>query len=154
LAVAVSLGVGLPAHAQSSSRKVAPVQAGAAAEEPLTPAELAIAANVHVGSLPCELGQTVTIDADAQTPGYFLLQLKNQRFRVRPVETTTGAVRLEDRLQGAVWLQLSNKSMLMSQKLGRRLADECRSPLQQVVAEQLKLNPAPSLLDVAQSPSR
>jgi hypothetical protein len=57
-------------------------------------------------------------------------------------------------LQGAVWLQLSNKSMLMSQKLGRRLADECRSPLQQVVAEQLKLNPAPSLLDVAQSPSR
>jgi len=154
LLAAALLSVGGQAQAQSAGRKVAPVQAGAPAEEPLSQAELAIAANVYVGSLPCELGQTVSIQPDPQAPGYFHLQLKGQRYRVRPVETSTGAVRLEDKLQGAVWLQLLNKSMLMNQKQGRRLADECMSPMQQAAAEQLKLNPMPSLLDVAQSPSR
>ena len=46
-----------------------------------------------------------------------------------------------------MWLQLGNKSMLMSQKLGQRLADECISPNQAVVAENLKKNPVPSILD-------
>ncbi|MGH8848605.1 MAG: hypothetical protein ACREXQ_15380, partial [Polaromonas sp.] len=48
---------------------------------------------------------------------------------------------------GAVWLQLANKSMLMNQKLGIRLADECMSPSQLAVAEALKLNPPASVLD-------
>ncbi len=43
---------------------------------------------------------------------------------------------------------------LFTSEQGRRLADECMSPMQQAAAEQLKLNPVPSLLDVAQSPSR
>ena len=47
----------------------------------------------------------------------------------------------------AVWLQLANKSMLMNQKLGKRLADECMSPVQVVVAEALKKNPGVSVLD-------
>jgi hypothetical protein len=64
-----------------------------------------------------------------------------------PVVTSTGAIRLEDAKAGGVWLQLSNKSMLMSQKLGSRLADECMSPAQVAVAERLKTNPAPSLLE-------
>jgi hypothetical protein len=37
--------------------------------------------------------------------------------------------------------------MLMNQKLGKRLADECKSPDQAVIAEMLIKNPAPSLLD-------
>lgn len=73
-------------------------------------------------------------------------------FYLRPVPTSTGAVRLEDPAQGAVWLQLANKSMLMNQKLGRRMADECMSPVQQAMTEHLKHNPAPHLLDVAQTP--
>ena len=32
---------------------------------------------------------------------------------------------LEDPKGGAMWLQLGNKSMLISQKQGLRLADEC-----------------------------
>ena len=39
------------------------------------------------------------------------------------------------------------QSMLMDQKLGKRVADECSSPAQVAVAEALKKNPAPSLLD-------
>ena len=113
---------------------------------PLTDAEQAIAANVHVGELPCELGQKVSLRADPNTPGYFHMSLKGERFHMRPVQSSTGAVRLEDTAQGAVWIQLANKSMLMSQKQGRRLADECASPEQQAAAVALKANPI-NLLD-------
>ncbi len=118
-----------------------------AAEAALTPDELAIAERVHVGKLPCELGASVTLTADAKAPGYFDVQGKNFKYHMFPVPTTTGTVRLEDRKAGAVWLQLGNKSMLMNQKLGTRLADECMSPVQVAVAENLKLNPPVSVLD-------
>lgn len=72
---------------------------------------------------------------------------KNFKYRMFPVPTTTNTVRLEDRKAGAVWLQMGNKSMLMSQKLGTRLADECMSPAQMAVAEAIKLNPPVSVLD-------
>lgn len=119
-----------------------------AAEAAMTPAELAIAERVEVGKLPCELGASVTLTADAKNPGYFNMQGKNFNYRMFPVPTSTGAIRLEDQKAGAVWLQLANKSMLMNQKLGIRLADECASPAQLAVAENLKLHPAVSILEV------
>ena len=118
-----------------------------AAEDALTPDELAIAERVQVGKLPCELGASVTLTADGKAPGYFDIQGKNFKYRMFPVPTTTGAIRLEDRKAGAVWLQLANKSMLMNQKLGIRLADECVSPEQVAIAENMKLNPPASVLD-------
>lgn len=118
-----------------------------AAEAALTPAELAIAERVDVGTLPCELGASVTLMKDPKVPGYFDMHGKNFKYRMFPVLTSTGAIRLEDQKLGAVWLQLANKSMLMNQKLGIRLADECMSPAQMAVAEALKLNPPISLLD-------
>ena len=118
-----------------------------AAEAALTPAEMAIAERVQVGTVPCELGTTVTLVGDSKYPGYFNVQVKNLKYRMFPVETSTGAIRLEDQKAGAVWLQLGNKSMLMNQKLGQRLADECMSPQQVAVAESLKLNPAQSVLN-------
>lgn len=117
-----------------------------AAEAALTPAELAIAERIYRGRFPCELGAFVTLTADARTPGYFDVQIKNVKYRMFPVITSTGAIRLEDHQAGAVWLQLSNKSMLMNHKLGQRLADECMSPEQAKVAQMLISHPAPSLL--------
>lgn len=118
-----------------------------AAEAALSPAELAIAERVHLGNLPCELGASVNLTADAKNPGYFDVQGKTFKYRMFPVATTTGAIRLEDHKAGAVWLQLANKSMLMNQKLGIRLADECMSADQMKVAEAIKLNPPVSVLD-------
>lgn len=118
-----------------------------AAEAALTPTELAIAERVQVGLMPCELGASVTLALDPKAPGYFDMHGKNFKYRLFPVVTSTGAIRLEDQKAGAVWLQLANKSMLMNQKLGIRLADECMSPAQVAVAETLKRNPPPSLLD-------
>lgn len=118
------------------------------AEAPLAPAELAIAELVHTGVLPCELGAFITLESDLAMPGYFNVSGKNFRFRMVPVVSTTGAVRLEDREAGAVWLQLANKSMLMNQRVGRRMADECLSPAQAAQAQHMKTNPGPGLLDM------
>lgn len=121
--------------------------AAVAAQAALTPAELALAERVHVGQMPCELGASVTVTPDPTTPGYFHMQGRNFSYRMFPVMTSTGAVRLEDPKAGAVWLQLGNKSMLMNQKQGVRLADECMSPDQKMMAQALKTNPAASILD-------
>jgi hypothetical protein len=139
----------VPASSRTNLKSAAKnVAAGIeAAEEAMTPAELAIAERVHVGSLPCELGASVSLSPDSKAPGYFDVQGKNFKYRMFPVATTTGAIRLEDRKAGAVWLQLANKSMLMNQKLGVRLADECMSPAQVAIAENMKTNPPASVLD-------
>ena len=124
-----------------------------AADAALTPGELAIAERVYTGKLPCELGASVTLTPDAKTPGYFDVRVKNLKFRMFPVETTTGAIRLEDRKAGAVWLQLANKSMLMNQKLGQRLADSCMNPAQMAVALALEKTPGKSVLDAPDAPA-
>lgn len=118
-----------------------------AAEAAMGPQELAIASQVYVGTIPCELGAHVTVSKDEAVPGYFGVEGKGFRYRMSPVATSTGAVRLEDQEGGAVWLQIANKSMLMDQKHGQRLADDCMSPAQVTVAEALKKAPARSLLD-------
>jgi hypothetical protein len=102
-----------------------------------------------LGLVACELGASVTVAADAAMPGFFDVTGKKFRFRMVPVVTSTGAIRLEDTKAGAVWLQLSNKSMLMNQKTGSRLADACVTPAQAVVAAAMEKSPPPGLLDGA-----
>lgn len=109
--------------------------------------DLAIAQQIHQGLMPCEMGASVRVEADAVAPGYFHVQGKGFRYRMYPVRTTTGALRLEDKKAGAVWLQLANKSMLMDQKKGRRVADECAHPEQVAYGQDMKTNPPPSLFD-------
>ena len=113
----------------------------------LTEAELELAKRVHIGAIPCELGATVIITPSTKQPGFFRVQTQTVSFRMHPVESRTGAIRLEDPRAGAMWLQLGNKSMLMSQKLGRRLADDCMAPDQAAMALMMKNNPLPSILD-------
>ena len=119
------------------------IAAGAA----LSPAELDIAQRVHVGRIDCELGAYVNVQADPAAPGHFNVDGKGFKYHMTPVVTSTGAVRLEDAKGGAVWLQIANKSMLMHQKIGQRLADECMSSEQLVVAEAIKRNPPPSVFE-------
>ncbi len=105
------------------------------------------AGEVHTGRMVCELGNAVTVTPHPEQSAHFIVQMKKFIYHMTPVETTTGAVRLEDTQAGAVWLQLPNKSMLMNSKLGQRMADECQSEHQIVVAQRMKLDPPPSLLD-------
>lgn len=146
----MALSAQTPAKARGKvSRAPAPIVSPPAdvIEIPATLAEVAIAQQVFVGRLPCELGAFVSVTADANAVGYFDVETKSQKFRMLPVATSTGAIRLEDRRVGAVWLQLANKSMLMNQKIGQRLADVCMSPEQIAMAEHMIKNPVPSVLD-------
>jgi hypothetical protein len=118
-----------------------------AADAALSPEELAIAQKVLTGRIACELGAFVNVTADAATPGRFVIEGKGFKYQMTPVVTSTGTVRLEDAKGGAVWLQIANKSMLMNQKLGQRLADECMSSEQTLVAEAIKKNPPPSVFE-------
>ncbi|WP_051953456.1 hypothetical protein [Xenophilus azovorans] len=112
----------------------------------LTEADLKVAEQVFTGAVDCELGANVKIEPDPKKTGYFRLIHAGVNYRMHPVESRTGAVRLEDAQRGALWLQLGNKSMLMSQKQGQRLADECKVASQAAFAEEMKKNPPPSLL--------
>ena len=144
------------AHKSTATRPAAPKTTStsqaaapkAVAEAPMGQEELSIAQRVHQGHLPCELGAAVRIEPDQIQPGYFNVQGKGFRYRMHPVATSTGAIRLEDKQAGAVWLQLANKSMLMDQKKGQRVADECAHPDQMAYAAQMKNNPPPPLIEV------
>ena len=129
--------------------KAVPVQAPAIAASPVPDAKVqeAVAAQVHTGQMVCELGNSVMVTANPQQPNHFIVKINKHTFAMTPVETTTGAVRLEDAQAGAMWLQLPNKSMLMNSKLGQRMADDCQSDEQTAVAQRMKLDPPPSLLD-------
>lgn len=113
----------------------------------LSAAQLAVASKVALGKIPCELAAHVSISPNPHSAGRFILELGREKHFMEPVLTSTGAVRLEDEKSGAVWLQLANKSMLMNQKLGRRLADECMTADQLRVAQAMERSPQPGLLD-------
>ena len=124
--------------AQKAVEEVTPIDADPSVT--LGEADLAVAKAVFTGDISCELGASVKI-TPLKREGFFLVTTKGHRFAMHPVESRTGAIRLEDPKRGAMWLQLANKSMLMSQKLGQRLADECMNPAQNAVNEALKKNP-------------
>ena len=120
----------------------------------LSEADLAVAQRVHTGKIQCELGADVTVTADDKKAGFFTVSTKGARYRMHPVESRTGAIRLEDPRAGAMWLQIANKSMLMNQKEGLRLADECMAPAQVAFAEEMKKNPPKSLFEGADTPKK
>lgn len=146
LAQAQSDGNAASKAAAKSSKKIVPVSQLAPVHE-LTPEQLALADRIALGKMPCELSAFVHVKPDPAGPGRFILETAKQKFHMVPVVSLTGALRLEDPSAGAVWIQLGNKSMLMDQKAGRRLADACVSADQAIVAKELERNPAPSLLD-------
>jgi hypothetical protein len=153
-----------PTKAKQATQKVVPKPVIKSLEENkpiaddpnvvLTPDDLEAARAVITGQIPCELGSSVSIVADPAKEGYFTLTHEKVRYRMHPVSSRTGAVRLEDPRQEAMWLQLGNKSMLMSQKKGERLADECKAAAQVAVEEEMKRNPPKALFDGADAPRK
>jgi hypothetical protein len=111
------------------------------AAKALTDEQLAIAEIVTTGHISCADGHSVTITPDAKIKGAFDLKFGNTKYDVEPMPTKSGAIRLEDRKTGIVFMQLANKSMLFNERAGKRLADDCISPHQQVVADQMKSQP-------------
>ena len=129
-----------PAAKASAASKKKKSEAGGkslAAEtvEAITQAQLDIAARVLTGDAQCEFNQLVSIAPLDGQPGRFKLRFKNLSYSMVPAETTTGAVRLEDKKAGVVWLQIPTKSMLMNSKLGQRMVDGCTQVEQRIAVE-------------------
>ncbi|UCH18790.1 MAG: hypothetical protein JSW36_07300 [Burkholderiales bacterium] len=94
--------------------------------------QLQIASRVLTGRADCEFNQTVSVEPWAEHPGHFKVAYKNATYTMVPEETTTGAVRLEDKRAGVMWLQIPSKSMLMNSKVGQRMVDACTHAEQRV----------------------
>jgi len=85
---------------------------------------------VNLGVSQCEFRQTVSINKSTQHPGYVDLGFKGKQWLMKPVLSSTGALRLEDVRGETLFIQIRNKSMLMNQKSGQRLVDDCVHPSQ------------------------
>ncbi len=87
----------------------------------------ALADQFNGGRFNCEFNETLTIVPNKDHAGYLTLTHKKTVANMLPVPTNTGALRLESKTAGLVWLQLPTKSMLMNSKIGQRLADDCHA---------------------------
>jgi hypothetical protein len=127
----LALSMALGAHdVQAKEKKVKPSK-----QLPEATAEQQDAMKlVHLGNYQCELGQSIDVTAHKTTAGYAEVAFKRYRFTMKPVLSSTGAVRLEDVSGRALLVQIANKSMLMDTKVGQRLVDECVSEAQRVAA--------------------
>ena len=150
-AAALILCAALPALAQTAPPKPAPKplaakpapKAALAKKTPPPPAEpvlaeadeaqLAAAERAYLGDYACEFKETVHIDKHPKTAGYINVGWKKQLITMKPVLSSTGALRLEDVTGRTLMIQIANKSMLLDTKIGQRLLDDCVHP------EQVKL---------------
>lgn len=117
-----------PAKPAARSATARPAPKGPPAPPPLPAApgeQMAAASMAHYGSYNCEFSQTVEVGLNAKNDGYLDVKFGKQAWIMKPVLSSTGALRLEDVKGQTLLLQIANKSMLMDTQAGRRLVDEC-----------------------------
>jgi hypothetical protein len=116
-----------PASVKSKTAEAPAIEDSA---QSLTPAQIEAANRVMTGTAQCEFNQQVVVQPVEGRPGHFKLAFKNVSYNMVPEETTTGAVRLEDKRAGVVWVQIPAKSMLLNAKAGQRMVDACQQSQQ------------------------
>ena len=94
---------------------------------PATPEQLAAAQRAEYGDYHCEFDQTLNVSANAKAPGYVDVKFKKATYVMKPVVSSTGAIRLEDVTGRTLMVQIATKSMLLDNKLGQRLVDNCQN---------------------------
>lgn len=97
--------------------------------------QLEAAKLVYYGHYECEFKQFVDVSEDGRNPGYVDVKLGKKSYVMKPVLSSTGALRLEDVKGATVMVQIANKSMLLDVKAGHRLVDDCVSPKQRELME-------------------
>jgi hypothetical protein len=140
LCAAQTAGVGAPAKTGAPKTPVknkAPVKSVPAV--PAASAEQVEAAqNVYYGPHECELNQSLDVAASATFPAYVDLKFGKHTWLMKPVLSTTGAIRLEHTKGETVLVQIATKSMLLNLKTGRRMVDECIGAKQREAIEVAK----------------
>ena len=98
-----------------------------------------------LGNSLCDDGKQITVALDPRLADRFHLTLGKKRYHMHVEPTDTGVVKLSDSAEGVIWLQLGNKSMLMNERAGKRLADNCTSEPQRRLVELMKDKPVQQL---------
>lgn len=111
--------------------------------------QLQAAERVLIGRYECEFGKRVSVDRNDKNKGYFNLKLGKQSWVMKPVLSSTGAIRLEDVKGAALLIQILTKSMLMDPKAGRRMVDGCVHEVQRAAEVELNKHPRQSAFDLA-----
>lgn len=118
-----------PAAPKPAAKPVAKVPAKAAPAAAALPAATAdqvqAAEMAHLGAYDCEFGQTVRVEHHPRHAGYVDVHHQKNVWTMKPVLSSTGALRLEDVRGRMLMLQVANKSMVMDVKLGQRVLDGC-----------------------------
>jgi hypothetical protein len=116
--------------AKSAGKKPAALALPEAGPEQLDAARL-----VYYGHYECELKQAIDVTADDKHAGYVEVKHGKTLYLMKPVLSSTGAVRLEDVKGATLMVQIANKSMLLDVKAGHRIVDDCVSPKQRELIE-------------------
>jgi hypothetical protein len=98
----------------------------------------------HVGSYACEFNQTLTVAPNPIHEAYIDVRFGKRLFTMKPVLSSTGALRLEEVAGNTLMIQIPFKSMLLDTRLGQRLVDECmheKQTLAKLAAEKEPLAP-------------
>lgn len=113
------------AQAQHAAARPAPALMPGLA--PASPEQMEAAERVYYGVHDCADGLDLDVALDPQWPGYVDVRHGRITYVMKPVLSSTGAVRLEDVKGSVLLLQITAKSMLMDVQAGHRLADDCIS---------------------------
>lgn len=125
-----------PAKVAAKPKAVAaPVEV---APEPASPEQVSASERVYYGAYECDFQQVVHITASERHSSYVDLRFAKNRYLMKPVLSSTGAIRLEDVKGQTLMIQIASKSMLMNVKTGTRLVDACVSPSQRVAIDAAK----------------
>jgi len=117
-----------PAKSAKKAPKGAKAKKAAPEPKPLAPADqeqLTAAERVYFGDYECDFKQTLQIAMNAKNAGYVDVAFKKNVYTMKPILSSTGALRLEDVTGRTLLIQIANKSMLMDVKAGQRLVDDC-----------------------------
>ncbi|WP_349743751.1 hypothetical protein [Roseateles cavernae] len=115
-----------------------------------TEEQLAATERAYLGTYDCEFKQSVSITRNIK-PGYLDVMWQKDTFTMKPVLSSTGALRLEDVTGRTLMIQIANKSMLMDTHVGRRLVDECLHPEHRAAIEAAKIARAAAAASAAAS---
>lgn len=161
LAIAgVVVGAPLPSLAQTAPAKK-PAPAKVVKKAPLktapeppplaaaTPEQIDAAERVYYGMYDCEFKQTIDIVASQKYPSYVDVKHGKADYLMKPVLSSTGAIRLEDVRGDTLMVQISSKSMLLNVKTAQRIVDECVSPKQRELVEMARVAKAAAAASAA-----
>jgi len=118
--------------AAKAAKKAAPTPAKPVDTGPseATTEQVDAAERVYYGVYDCEFNQTVDIEKHPKHNAYVNVKSGKSAWLMKPVLSSTGAIRLEDVKGEALMVQIASKSMLLNVKTARRIVDECISPKQ------------------------